>query len=529
MWKAVGFVAELESKGRILVREGTRQIAVFMSQGEVYALDNRCPHEGYPLLQGALNAAQCSLTCHWHNWKFDLKNGKALVGQDSVRTYPARIEAGQVWLDFSPPDRAQRETQLKENLRQAFEKRQYGRLSRELARLDFEGFDPVLSLRDAIFWSHAHLEFGFGHAYAAAADWIQLADRSEKQADRLIALTEALDHLALDVLREPVFPYSQARSPYASQALQKALENEEEAQAQALLNDALARGLHFAELEETLAEFALSHYLDFGHSLIYLLKTRELIQRLGSELEGPLLKALVRSLCFATREELLPAFRAYAPALAKLQALPEWGSQASPPEPEALLGASPKAAFEWLFESAKLYRPEAIYQSLLAANAHSLLSFDLRFQAATENPVSENMGWLDLTHALTFAQAVHQICRAWPQLWPQGLLQLAAFYGRNTPYLTQENRSEAWFVADPERFWAETDQLLLDHGLGVPIFSAHLLKTSQALRSEYAALDPRFQAELLAGLNRFLHSPIKQRHARRTALQSLALVGKDIV
>ena len=35
---------------------GGRHIALFVHQGEVLACNNRCPHEGYPLVEGALSA-----------------------------------------------------------------------------------------------------------------------------------------------------------------------------------------------------------------------------------------------------------------------------------------------------------------------------------------------------------------------------------------------------------------------------------------------------------------------------------------
>src|SRR5207249_4881466 len=84
----------------------------------------------------------------------------------------------------------------------------------------------------------------------------------------------------------------------------------------ALLNGALAQGLHFADLEPALAAAALAHYNDFGHTLIYLMHVRRLIERLGTEVEKPLLLAWLRSLILATREDLLPDFRHYADALA---------------------------------------------------------------------------------------------------------------------------------------------------------------------------------------------------------------------
>jgi len=74
---------------KAVVKLGARQIALFEAGGAIYACNNRCPHEGYPLREGTLDG--CVLTCNWHNWKFDLRDGSNLLGGDRLRTYPTRI------------------------------------------------------------------------------------------------------------------------------------------------------------------------------------------------------------------------------------------------------------------------------------------------------------------------------------------------------------------------------------------------------------------------------------------------------
>jgi len=45
----VASLSELQAKGRILVKRGDKQVALFHSHKGVYACNNRCPHQGYPL------------------------------------------------------------------------------------------------------------------------------------------------------------------------------------------------------------------------------------------------------------------------------------------------------------------------------------------------------------------------------------------------------------------------------------------------------------------------------------------------
>ena len=141
--------------------------------------------------------------------------------------------------------------------------------------------------------------------------------------------------------------------------------------------------------------------------------------------------------------------------------------------------------------------------------------------------MSGNVGWLDFTHGLTFANAVRQQCSRFPQLWPQGLLQMACFNGRNAGFTTTDIDLQGW---SPEEIEVKLRQLLervLDHGQGEHIVSVHLLKTALAVREEIANLDQADAEILVAALTRFFDSPIKRRQARRTAHQSLQFVAKE--
>ena len=51
------------SNGRLVVKQGSLQILLLKADSRWYAIDNRCPHEGYPLAEGTLDE-QCQLTCN---------------------------------------------------------------------------------------------------------------------------------------------------------------------------------------------------------------------------------------------------------------------------------------------------------------------------------------------------------------------------------------------------------------------------------------------------------------------------------
>ena len=90
-----------------VVSGGRHGIAVFAppDAGQVYAVDNRCPHMGFPLHRGSV--CDGILTCHWHHARFDLESGGTFDPfADDVQTYPVIVQDGVVYVDPRP----QRET-----------------------------------------------------------------------------------------------------------------------------------------------------------------------------------------------------------------------------------------------------------------------------------------------------------------------------------------------------------------------------------------------------------------------------------
>jgi nitrite reductase/ring-hydroxylating ferredoxin subunit len=80
-----GTLEELKCKGRLLVHGPHRPILVVEEQDRVYALDNRCPHMGFPLDRGSVEDG--ILTCHWHHARFDLASPVPIGVSDCTRAW----------------------------------------------------------------------------------------------------------------------------------------------------------------------------------------------------------------------------------------------------------------------------------------------------------------------------------------------------------------------------------------------------------------------------------------------------------
>jgi nitrite reductase/ring-hydroxylating ferredoxin subunit len=93
---------EIEAAGgRLSVTVKKYTVAIFIYDSKVYAVDNRCPHMGFPLNQGTVKDG--ILTCHWHHARFDLMNGGTFdQWAGDVTSFPVEIRnENEVWIDIS--------------------------------------------------------------------------------------------------------------------------------------------------------------------------------------------------------------------------------------------------------------------------------------------------------------------------------------------------------------------------------------------------------------------------------------------
>jgi nitrite reductase/ring-hydroxylating ferredoxin subunit len=514
---------ELVAKGKALLRHDGRQILLLHTERGIFACANRCPHEGYPLSEGTL-ADGCVLTCNWHNWKFDLLTGATLVGGDQLPRYPVRVEAGRVWVDITAPDPALRRQAALNGIIKALEDVDEQRLVRETARLVRLGADPAEAVAVAIKWHAERLEFGTEHAVGGAPDWLLLAEQPGlSETLKIAAIGEILSHIADDARAGRLFPFPPGELPWNAEAFLAAIEAEDEPTACALLRGALAADHSAAALQPTLLAAALRHYQDFGHTLIYAVKTVALAERLERAATEPLLLMLARGLVYARREDLLPEFRDYQPQVAA------WGQGDGPCKPleaSVLRRTTAKSAMAIVAAWGRRHPPEAIFAVLVESSAWTMLHADARLLVSVDAKLADNINWFDFTHMLTFAEASLTAVRLRPDLWPAVLLQLACFIGRNAGYVDAMLHTSDFAVADIEAFIVEQREALFDHGRDRFIISVHLIKTLLAGSTLIAELPA--QAPLIAAaLNRFLHAPMKGRHVLRTARQMWDLVEQE--
>lgn len=75
-----------------------RRLAVCKVDGEIFAIDDICTHDGGPLGEGELNDHQ--IECPRHGARFDITTGKALCLPAilPVNNYKVEIRQNEVWI-----------------------------------------------------------------------------------------------------------------------------------------------------------------------------------------------------------------------------------------------------------------------------------------------------------------------------------------------------------------------------------------------------------------------------------------------
>jgi len=90
----VARLADIPDDEGICVAVGEIKVALFKYDGEVFALNNVCPHQGAPLHEGFFDDG--IVTCPLHAWDFDVRTGKVVGSTERAASYPVRIRGDSI-------------------------------------------------------------------------------------------------------------------------------------------------------------------------------------------------------------------------------------------------------------------------------------------------------------------------------------------------------------------------------------------------------------------------------------------------
>lgn len=558
------------SGGSKVVRVGAKQIALFRVEDRFYAVDNRCPHMGYPLSQGTVGAG--TVTCDWHNWKFNLDDGRCVLrGSEDVRSYPVTVAEGRIFLDLTDPSVEEEMARRLESLARGLRRGASGALSRDAARLMALGMRPAEVMRQGAVHNAEREEFGWGHALAVIADCASFSEFYPED-ERAIPVTRALWSASDPVRRFRVREHSDpvAADREGESEFRRRIEDEDVDGAEAWLRGALDGGLPAQELSRWLVNAASDHFLGFGHQAIYVFKAHQFADVVGWDTLKSVIPSIVPSITWATRYDKLPEMRKYIaqlraveqqlPTLAGRQRRPRGSFDAHQFRQDVLFGHG-DAAFAAVHGALSSgVHVDAIARELGLAASERLLRMDLDWEVSHDERVWDEGGWLEITHLLTHANATRQLLQrgvtaeslrhlyhnAWfinyqkrfdrtdgrrsdstlPSVAAATPADLAHSYRvavQKRDFETAMGAVRSW----TERDWPMSGLLgamaheAVEVDDGEFIMIAHVLKTTHAAIQEHRANGEGEDAILpLMAATRYISSPRKQRSVRDSALNS---------
>ncbi|XXT21868.1 Rieske (2Fe-2S) protein [Sorangium sp. So ce429] len=586
-WIDLGPLSEFPAEQPVLRKDDAgRRFACVRRGGEVHALDDRCPHQGYPLSQGALRGGV--LTCAWHNWKFDTATGACSFGGEPVRRYATRVDGGRVQLNRAI-DTAAEVRRLVAGLREAVLRDEPARALREGLRLGALGLHRAETGLGSLHLAFEVLakdgaeraEHGFDHGLALLADLCAWLERGWVPAEEaFVVAAHAVGEASARLGPRGKGPgRAGGGSPLARIADFELDEPEKvsEALAAERRDEAEARMRELVEVRGTagarraLMPFVAQHLLDYGHGAIFLAKALELAGRFSGAADEVLAASTVQ-LAWATADTSLPPFAATRAALARMAELPlsgpvasvaSVGGAAAAPAVSASTRAAPldpaeRAAFEAEVLAGERPAVEATVRwlargagplALLGAIGHAAALRLARFDPAWEQRLDAEVGVLDVTHAVTFAEAAAALGReALPREAAQLAVLAAGFVGKlraadvahaapaaapagaaaRAPGGTLLQAVEARDVGGAlaiareldaggrRRAFAELAPFAAFDAAVRPIFTAHAVKTLEALQ-RLDSSDPQPDGAYLEALLTYLVPVRRELHARRIA------------
>ena len=101
-WLPACRVGDLPAGRVMLITDGDVRIALCNVDGDYFAIEDVCTHDGGPLDQGELEGDE--IECPRHGARFNVRTGEATLmpAVMPVLTFPVRIEGDQVFVGLAP-------------------------------------------------------------------------------------------------------------------------------------------------------------------------------------------------------------------------------------------------------------------------------------------------------------------------------------------------------------------------------------------------------------------------------------------
>jgi nitrite reductase/ring-hydroxylating ferredoxin subunit len=300
----IGSLEELRRRGWLTGKAGAQPVCVFWSDGEAFALDDRCPHMGFPLHRGSVESGL--LTCHWHNARFDLGSGGTLdPWADDVRAYQVDVVGDDVTVvvDAEPDRTAYLVHRMEEGLEQGIPLV----MAKAVLRLLERGVEPSAIVRVGVDFGTRYRQAGWGAGLTVLTAMANVLEHLDS-ADHGLALVHGLAFVSNDTRgRPPRFPLLPLDGSLPAERLaawyRRFVETRAADAAERTLASAVA-GLDRTDVADLMFAAVTDHvFIDGGHTIDFTNKAFEVLDHLGWDAAPGVLPTLVAQTASASRSE----------------------------------------------------------------------------------------------------------------------------------------------------------------------------------------------------------------------------------
>jgi nitrite reductase/ring-hydroxylating ferredoxin subunit len=297
---------DVRSAGRTSVRVAGHSIALFFHDGRVHAVDNRCPHMGFPLHRGTLQNG--ILSCYWHHARFDLESGGTFDQfADEARVFPVEVRDGEVWVDLSP--REDRPAYLRQRLRDGLERNISLVVAKSTIGLLGSGEDPAQPFRAGLEFGVLYRRGGWGQGLTIHTCMMNLLPYISTE-DRPRALYHGLTAVSRDSAGQPPrfalrpLPTETVDLATLKGWFRRFVEVRDAEGAERCIVSAVRTGADDVQMADMLFSAATDHrYLDSGHVLDFTNKAFEALEAAGWSHAEVVLPSLAEGYAGARRME----------------------------------------------------------------------------------------------------------------------------------------------------------------------------------------------------------------------------------
>ncbi len=406
---------DLQGKGCITVHPNGKTLALFLYGDRVYALDNRCPHMGFPLDKGSVEDG--ILSCHWHHARFDLASGGAFdLWADDIDSFPVEVRDGDIFVDLRANGNtvAHQRVRLQDGLQHNLSLV----VAKAVINLLGQGAAPAEPFRIGLGFGTLYRGMDWGRGLTTLGCAINLIPYLD-EVDRPLALFHGLADVASDTAgMSPRFnprplPNDETDIPALKEWFRQFVEVRDAQAGERAIVSALRAGADDKQIADMLFTAATDHrYLDAGHTLDFINKALTSVDLAGWEHAELAFTSVVPNLTDARRMEESNAWRKPIDLIPLLEAafekLPEAletgaGREASI-EVEALmptlLGDEPQAIIDLLLD--------CLRDGAAPVELAGIVAYAAARRIAHFHTSNEFGDWDTALHTFTFANAVHQ-------------------------------------------------------------------------------------------------------------------------